>query len=98
MDLVCDELVTNIIKYGYSDCSEHEIVVQISIPPDAVVIELEDDGRPFNPLTRPAPDLSAPVEDRSIGGLGIHLLREMMDAGEYRYVNGTNHLVLRRTR
>lgn len=58
--------------------------------------EVEDDGRPFNPLEAPEPDLAAPVEERKVGGLGIHLIRNMMDHLEYRRLQGTNLLVMKK--
>ena len=56
--------------------------------------EVEDDGRPFNPLTAPAPDLTSAVEDRPVGGLGIHLVRSLMEQVDYRRESGKNHLIM----
>lgn len=98
IDLVCDELITNTIKYGYTDTAEHEIAVNLSVRPTEIVIELEDDGQPFNPLNNATPDTSLALQDRPIGGLGIHLLREMMDRCEYRHADGKNCVTFQKSR
>lgn len=98
IDLVCDELITNTIKYGYADTAEHQIAVNLSVRPHEIVIELEDDGQPFNPLNNAAPDTTLALQDRPIGGLGIHLLREMMDHCEYRHTNGKNCVTFQKSR
>ncbi len=61
-----------------------------------VALCLEDDGLAFDPLAAPMPDTDAALEDRPIGGLGIYLLREMMDELEYVQVEGRNRLTLRK--
>ena len=58
--------------------------------------EVEDDGREFDPLTRPPVDTSAPLEQRGIGGLGVHMVRQLMDSVEYRRVTGRNILTMTR--
>lgn len=98
IDLVCDELITNTIKYGYSDGDEHEIAVNLSVRPSEIVIELEDDGQPFNPLNSATPDTNLALQERPIGGLGVHLLREMMDRCEYRHVGGKNCVTFQKSR
>jgi anti-sigma regulatory factor (Ser/Thr protein kinase) len=98
IDLVCDELITNTIKYGYIDPGEHEIAVNLCVRPDEIVIELEDDGQPFNPLNNAAPDMELALQERPIGGLGIHLLREMMDRCEYRHTDGKNCVTFQKSR
>jgi anti-sigma regulatory factor (Ser/Thr protein kinase) len=90
IDLVCDELITNTIKYGYLDGAEHEIEVNLFVRPTEIVVELEDDGQPFNPLNSEAPNTNLALQERVEGGLGIHLLRKMMDRCEYRRADGKN--------
>ena len=93
--LTIEELVTNCIKYGFrDDPSTHTIHVTFSVLHGALEVEVVDDGNPFNPLEAPAPDLSLPAEDRPIGGLGLHLLRELADAVSYERREGTNVLRL----
>ena len=74
-NLVIEELVTNCIKYGYDDTREHIIEIVLELSPQGLLITVVDDGHPFNPLDRPEPDLTIPIEDRPLGGLGIHLLQ-----------------------
>ena len=93
-NLAIEELATNCIKYGYDDAKEHMIEVKISIAADALVMTVSDDGHPFNPLEAPAPDMSVDAEDRPIGGLGLHLLRQMSDRMEYVRERGKNRLTL----
>jgi len=61
-----------------------------------LVIKVEDDGRPFNPLLSPPPDLHRPLEQRRVGGLGLHLVRELTNCIEYDRVDGKNRLVIRK--
>jgi sigma-B regulation protein RsbU (phosphoserine phosphatase) len=94
--LSLDELVTNTIAYGYDDQGPHEILVRLTLANGRLSAEVEDDGRPFNPLTAPQPDLTSAVEDRPVGGLGIHLVRSLMDHVDYRRESGKNHLLMRK--
>ena len=93
--LVLEEIITNVISYGYEDEMEHEISVRLSWEDPDMKIEVEDDGRPFNPLEAPPPDMVKPLAERPVGGLGIHLVREMMDKLVYRRENDKNLLVLK---
>lgn len=101
LHLALDEILTNIISYGYDDNREHEIVVRVTLPagsqPRRIELEVRDDGRPFNPLDAAQPDVSAPVAERPVGGLGIYLVRRVMDDLEYRRQQGKNVLVMRKT-
>ena len=92
--LAIEELVTNCIKYGYDDKAEHIIDIVLSVRDGALSVEVIDDGHAFNPLEAPPPDLSVAMENRRIGGLGIHLLRELADEMRYERRDGTNRLVL----
>ncbi len=92
--LAIEELGINIANHGrVDDIPEIEIVVDSS--PEKLTITIEDDGRPFDPLNdAPPPDLTSALEDRPVGGLGIHFVREMMDEMTYRHDNGKNCLAL----
>lgn len=83
VNLALDEIVTNIISYGYADGLEHEFAIDISVSTNKLFIIVSDDGITFNPLTVPAPDMDLAPEDRKIGGLGIHLARKVMDEMDY---------------
>jgi anti-sigma regulatory factor (Ser/Thr protein kinase) len=91
-----DEILTNIISYGYDDDDEHSIAVRVALEADGLVtIEVADDGKPFNPLQMPEPDTSAAIDDRPIGGLGIHLVLRLMEDVAYRRENDRNILTLK---
>lgn len=96
--LALDEVLTNVIWYAYADGGEHEIVVRLGIDGDDVVVEVEDGGRPFDPLdvARVEDELERPVHERRVGGLGIHLVRRAMSGLAYRREMGKNILTMRR--
>jgi anti-sigma regulatory factor (Ser/Thr protein kinase) len=94
-DLALEEHLTNLMKYGFADNLEHQIKVRFSLPADFVV-EVEDDGRPFNPLNQPEVDITTPLDSKPIGGLGIHLMRRCMDHLEYHSHDGKNVLRMRK--
>lgn len=94
LQLAVEEHLANILKHAYEDDSEHRIAVRFSFPPSKLQIEIEDDGRPFNPLDHPAPDLSVPLDERPIGGLGIHMMRKSLDGLVYRRTDGKNVLTM----
>ena len=98
VQLAIEEVVLNVMDYGYdADSGEgpHELEVIITSEADSLTIEVVDSGRPFDPLHDASiPDLEASVEERKVGGLGIHLVRTMMDQVNYRREQGRNHLTL----
>ena len=91
-----DELLTNTISYGFPQGGEHEITVEIVLQGGALVITTHDGGLAFNPLERAEADTSQGIEERPVGGLGIHLVRNMMDEIEYRRESGQNVLVMKK--
>ena len=94
VQLAIEEVVLNVMDYGYDD-GIHEFDVIITSEADFLTIEVVDSGRPFDPLhDATIPDLEASVEERKVGGLGIHLVRTMMDQVNYRREQGRNHLTL----
>ena len=94
ISLAIEELVTNCIKYGYDDAGEHIIDIVLSVADHTLTMTVVDDGHPFDPLSVPPPDLSLAIEDRPIGGLGIHMLRELADSMTYERRDATNRLTL----
>jgi phosphoserine phosphatase RsbU/P len=84
MNVVFDELLTNIISYAYQDNKEHDIKIKVELSADRLKVSMVDGGIPFNPLGVEKPDTELPLEERKIGGLGIHLVRKMMDKVSYR--------------
>jgi len=96
-NLAVEELVTNIIKYGYDDTEKHEVVVHLSLEGTRLQIVIEDEGHEFNPFDRPTPDIHAPVEERQIGGLGIHFVKNLLDSCDYRREGNRNIVTLIKT-
>lgn len=95
-NLALDELFTNIISYGFDDKSEHIIKITITHQDDNLVFSIEDDGVPFNPTKVKAPDLECTIEECKIGGLGIHLAKNLMDDVCYQRCKNKNILTLRK--
>ena len=96
LNLALDELVTNVILYGYDDPAGQKITVQIQALPQMLTGSVEDSGREFDPLAMPEPDLNAPLASRELGGLGIHLVRNLMDEVTYQREGGKNLLTIRK--
>lgn len=84
VQLVAEEVVCNAIDHGRIDGHGHEISVRIALLDGRVRLEFRDDCRPYNPLEQPDPDLDADILDRPIGGLGVHLIRELAEDVSYR--------------
>ncbi len=93
--LAIEEMVTNIIKYSYDDNAEHQIRIQVAVNRDDVQLVFEDDGHPFDPTTRPPPDIESLVASQKIGGLGIELIRRMCDQMLYERDGPLNRITLR---
>jgi anti-sigma regulatory factor (Ser/Thr protein kinase) len=96
INLALEEILTNVISYGYEDSGEHEIILRLLLKEGEVIAKVEDDGQPFNPLEAAEPDTSKPLEERPVGGLGIHLVRKFMDAVEYKRRQGKNLLAMKK--
>ncbi len=96
LNLSLDEILTNVIYYGYEDTNEHCIIIRISLKDEVLTAEVEDDGRAFNPLEAAKPDLKKPLEERQVGGLGIHLVKNLMDTVAYKRLGGKNLLVMKK--
>ena len=98
LTLSLDEIVSNVIRHGYSDTNEHVVDVRLSVHDGVVTSVIEDDGHPYDPRESPEPDLSMPVEQRGPGGLGIFLVRQMMDSIDYARRDGKNVLTVTASR
>jgi anti-sigma regulatory factor (Ser/Thr protein kinase) len=97
LNLVLEELVTNTFNYGAEDGRDPAGVkaqVDLAVAEGEVRVRLSDTARPYDPLQRETPDLDVPLEEREIGGLGVHLVRTLMDHVEYRLEDGRNVLVM----
>ncbi|HSI13799.1 MAG TPA: ATP-binding protein [Chthoniobacter sp.] len=96
VNLALDEVVTNVVRHGFDDAKDQEVVARLSVVAGEVSTEVSDGGRAFNPLEAAPPNLDAPLSERTLGGLGIHLVRSLMDSVEYRRDGGKNVLTLRK--
>ena len=95
LGLSLEELVTNVIDYGF-DGGSHHIGVELAIEDGAVRATVTDGGREYNPLERPDPDVRAPLEERQVGGLGVLLVKQLMDEVRYARDHGRNVLTVRK--
>ena len=93
--LALEEIFSNIVYYGFDDDTDHDIEVLLRLSRENLLLEVTDDGRPFNPLSAETPDITLPLEQRPIGGLGIFLARKLVDGLEYRRVEGKNVVAMR---
>ena len=92
ISLVIDELAQNVVDYSRDD-GPGDVEVEVTSEAETVIIEIIDDGRPFDPLTEaPEPDLTSAIEDRPIGGLGVHFTKTLMDDVEYCRESGRNRI------
>jgi serine/threonine-protein kinase RsbW len=94
--IALDEILTNITDYAYTDDAEHEIDIRFEVLDNVLEVVIEDGGAPFDPLAIPAPDVSAPLHERRVVGVGIHFVRSLMDEVAYDRVGDRNRLVLRK--
>jgi anti-sigma regulatory factor (Ser/Thr protein kinase) len=96
--LVLDEIVVNIVAHGYEDAGDtnhHDIDIHLELDDrDVLTIRVTDDAREYDPRTAPAPRFDLPIEERRKGGLGVHIVKAIMDTVDYRLVEGHNVLTL----
>lgn len=96
INLALDELFTNIISYGFTDKEEHTIKVTMTPQDKMLCLCIEDDGIPFDPTDFEIPDVACSVENCKIGGLGIHIIRKLMDDICYQRYEDRNVLTLKK--
>lgn len=94
VNLVLEEFGINVINYAHEG-GVHDFEITLLSEPETLIIEITDDGVPFNPLEdKPTPDTSAPMDERPIGGLGLHIVRNMTEEMRYERQNSRNHSTL----
>jgi anti-sigma regulatory factor (Ser/Thr protein kinase) len=96
LNLMLDEIVGNVIKHGYDDGLQHQIHVTVRLEGDLATLQVEDDGKPFNPLDVQEPDLNLPIEERPIGGLGVFVVKSIADSLEYARDHGRNRVTMKK--
>lgn len=94
VNVVLDELLNNTISYGFAGREGGEVTIEVELRTDRLSVALTDDGKPFDPFGMAAPDTALSVEERQIGGLGIHLVRRMMDEVSYHRRTDRNVVIL----
>lgn len=97
VNLVLEEAISNIMFYGYEDTAAHQITVKLDVNDTTLEIEICDDAKAYNPLETPKPDLDIPFDDREIGGMGVYLMRTIMDDMAYTREAGQNVLFLKKS-
>ncbi len=96
LTLALDEILVNVIRHGYQDQGSHEIGLSFALDAGELTVSVEDDAAPFNPLEAPPPNLNLPLEERRPGGLGIHLVKNLMDELHYQRRGGRNVLTMKK--
>ncbi len=96
LNLVIEELFTNIVFYAFDDNLPHPVTIDIEMPAEnTIIIRISDEGKPFNLLEKSTDELvNQSLEERKIGGLGIHFVKEMMNRVEYQRKNDKNIVIL----
>jgi len=94
MNLAIEEAVVNVIDYAYPSGTVGSVDINVTIYDNHMEFVISDSGTPFDPTKKEDVDISLPVEERRIGGLGIHLVRQLMDKINYERKDGHNILTL----
>ena len=97
LNVALDELVNNVVNYGLATPGDHFLEVRLRVADAQLTVEIEDDGIAFDPFDRPPPDTELPLEERPIGGLGIEIVRQLMDEARYQRVGDRNLVILKRS-
>ena len=93
--LALEEVATNVVRHGGGAQGTSEIEIEVVSTDEEVRVEVRDSGKPFDPFhDAPEPDIDAALEDRKIGGLGVHFVRVLMDEASYRREDGRNHVTM----
>ncbi len=97
LQLALEEAVTNVINHGYSDGQPHTFTVELAAADRRVTVIVTDEAPAYDPLARAEVDVALPLENRQVGGLGVHLVKKLMDSARYERRDGRNILTLVRT-
>jgi anti-sigma regulatory factor (Ser/Thr protein kinase) len=94
LNVALDELLANELSHGMAGRDACSVTVEVELNQEHLTVTLTDDGPPFDPFEQAAPDTTLSVDERPIGGLGIHLVRQLMDEVSYQRRDGHNVVVL----
>ncbi len=94
LNVALDELLANELLHGMTGRGDGSVTVEVALDLERVTVTITDDGPPFDPFRQASPDTTLSVDERPIGGLGIHLVRELMDEVSYQRRDGQNVVVL----
>ena len=97
VNICLDELFTNVVSYGFEDNLEHLIQFTMNLDNQVLTLSIEDEGIPFNPLEKKDPEIPDDLIDVRIGGLGIHIVKKLMDDVHYQRKQGKNKLTMKKT-
>lgn len=96
INLALEEAVANIIMYAYPEGEEHEILLKVTSSPQQLIFLLTDRGQVFDPTQVPDAEINLPIEERGIGGLGIFLIRSIMNEISYQRLGDENLLIMKK--
>ena len=94
INLALDELITNTVTHGLEDKADAEIRIAMRVDAGTLILVMEDNGHPFDPTRDTDADVSSSLEERAIGGLGLHLVKSFADRISYEFVEGRNRLTM----
>ena len=94
MSIVLDELIANVVRYAFQDDHDHLIYLEFVVTHSSFYLTIEDDGVPFDPFNQNPPDTGKSLEERDIGGLGIHIVKSLMDNYSYERLENNNVVML----
>jgi serine/threonine-protein kinase RsbW len=93
LQVALDETLSNIIKYAWSE-GAHELKIRFGVQDGRIEVVIVDDGRPFDPRNQPAPAPPSPGREPRTGGVGIHMVRQLVDRIDYARIDGCNRVTL----
>jgi len=96
LNLAIEEAVVNVMNYAYPEGTTGNVDIEVDADKEDITFVISDTGKPFDPTQQEDVDITLPTEKRTIGGLGIHLTRQIMDAIDYQYIDKKNILTLKK--
>ena len=94
INLALDELITNTVTHGLGGMADAEIRITMRVDAERLTVVIEDNGRPFDPTRDTHADVTSSLDERAVGGLGLHLVKSFADRISYEFVEGRNRLTM----